>query len=147
MNLQKLISTTEGHHRIVQRKLAAIDQNEEMASLKNLSIKDYLTEKAATIKGLNEKIINQCDDIETEIVESEEYSYDLDLRIQKLSATYLKQTQDFTNNSSVDQEDNLMVLRHTSSSTFAKHKLPKLTIFNFDGDLTIWQTLLSHLFI
>lgn len=48
MNLQKLISTREGHHRIVQRKLAAIDQNEEIASLKNLSLKDYLTEKAAT---------------------------------------------------------------------------------------------------
>ncbi|XP_060570545.1 uncharacterized protein LOC132728870 [Ruditapes philippinarum] len=140
MNLQKLISTREGHRRIVQRKLAAIDQNEEMSSLEISSLIDYLTEKATIIKGLNEKIINQCDDIETEIVESEEYSYDLDLRIQKLSETYRKHTQDFTNNSSVDQEESPMVPRHTSSSTFAQHKLPKLTIPNFDGDLTNWQT-------
>ncbi|XP_053398141.1 uncharacterized protein LOC128556614 [Mercenaria mercenaria] len=140
MNLQKLISTREGQRRVVQRKLDSI--TDDMSPLEFMSLMDYLTEKAEIIKGLNEKIVNQCDvaEIETEIVESEEYSYNLDLRIQKLRDTSRKHSQDFTNNSSVDNEENPALPRHSGSSTFFQHKLPKLTLPTFDGDLTTWQT-------
>jgi hypothetical protein len=53
------------------------------------------------IKGLNENIIHQCDDIDTEIVESEQYSYELDMRVPKLIETSRKQTKDFTKNVAV----------------------------------------------
>ncbi|XP_053373003.1 uncharacterized protein LOC128546473 [Mercenaria mercenaria] len=112
MNLQKLISTREGQRRVVQRKLDSI--TDDMSPLEFMSLIDYLTEKAEIIKRLNEKI--------------------------KLRDTSRKHSQDFTNNSSVDNEENPALPRHAGSSTFFQHRLPKLTLPTFDGDLTTWQT-------
>lgn len=54
---------------VIQRQSDGI--NYEMSSLELSSLIDYLSEKTEIIKGLNEKIISQCYDIEKEILESE----------------------------------------------------------------------------
>lgn len=66
MNLQELISTGGGQCRVIWRKLDRI--NDEMSLLQLSSLIEYISEKAEITKVQNEKIINQCDYIETEIV-------------------------------------------------------------------------------
>lgn len=104
---------------VIQRKLDGI----MISPLELSSLIDCLSEKAEIIKRLKEKIINQCDDTKTEIVESEEYSYDFSLEIQKLHDTSRKQTQNATNNSYVVRKEDPMVQRQARLSTYMQHKI------------------------
>ena len=92
MNLQKLVSTREGHKKVAEMQLADIAEdtcNEELQD-----ILDYVQEKADVIKMLNEKIVAQTDvaEIEAEIIASDGYLFDLTKKIKKQQINYFRAT-------------------------------------------------------
>ncbi|XP_053398291.1 uncharacterized protein LOC128556688 [Mercenaria mercenaria] len=105
MNLQKLISTREGQRRLISIQLEKF--NNELSQSEKTALLEIMEEKAEIIKNLNEKIVNHPDveDLETELVDSDEYSIDLRLKLRKLKEDITKSSD--TNNGSVirDSQD------------------------------------------
>ena len=90
MNLQKLISTREGQCRLISIQLEKF--NYELSLSEKTALLEIMEEKAEIIKNHNKKIVNLADieDLETELVESDEYSIDLRLKLRKLKEDITK---------------------------------------------------------
>ncbi len=153
MNLQKLISTREGQRRVISRQLEKF--NDELSQSEKTALFEIMEEKADIIKNLNEKIVNHPDveDLESALVESDEYSIDLRLKLRKLKVDIMKSND---GNSSVihdSQEDANSSARieqgmNVSNSSIQRvptehssfHRLPKLILPTFGGDVAQWQS-------
>ena len=83
MQLNKLLTQREAQHRIIATNLEKI-QAEDLSTSNRRKLLEILTEKVETIKTLNEKVANHADvdDLVTELVESEQYLIDLELKIE-----------------------------------------------------------------
>ena len=107
-----------------------------------------LEEKIETIRSLNEKISNHSDveDLVTELVTSEQYLIDLELKIDDIREKI--QQPDKNQNSREDRADGRtqpssdvsFETCNTNVSSTSYHKLPKLTLPHFNGNVTEWQT-------
>ena len=120
----------------------------------------FITHEAERVQGLNEKIVNHQDteDIATELVESNEYSINLTLQISRLEKSLNSATPPTTqsagtsldrqksNNATVGMEEHTTgdsvstQLANSTRSCNTNHKLPKLTLPEFNGEITQWQT-------
>ncbi|XP_052799094.1 uncharacterized protein LOC128230690 [Mya arenaria] len=147
MQLTKLTSMRDGHRKVVENLLLKFE--EESSNFKRIKLLEILAEKAETIKALCEKIVSHADitDLETELVESEEYSIDLELKL----LTHRRQTQHASENTDLSKSDenknrNAEAIRINEPSAPSEvmpqlyHKLPHLSLPNFNGDITKWQT-------
>ncbi|XP_052771058.1 uncharacterized protein LOC128210745 [Mya arenaria] len=147
MQLTKLTSMRDGHRKLVENILLKFE--EESSNFKRIKLLEILAEKAETIKDLCEKIVSHADiaDLETELVESEEYSIDLELKL----LTHRRQTQHASENTDLSKSDenknrNAEAIRINEQSAPSEvmpqlyHKLPYLSLPNFNGDITEWQT-------
>jgi hypothetical protein len=164
MQLNKLISLREAQRRLISTQQVKFE--EELSNSKFKKLLEILTEKADYIKVLNDKIVNHADieDIVSESFESEEYSINLELNIQELrdkleliagvmpiqpqnenqngfingctaTATHITRQDSSEDTSRVSSQSN-----NIANSSVSYHKLPKLTLPHFYGDITQWQT-------
>ena len=147
MQLNKLLTQREAQHRIIATNLEKI-QAEDLSTSNRRKLLEILTEKVETIKTLNEKVANHADvdDLVTELVESEQYLIDLELKIDTIREGSSNQQRDENQNSREDRTpDTTPPSSHVSldtcnSSNASYHKLPKLTLPQFNGNVTEWQT-------
>ncbi|XP_053388319.1 uncharacterized protein LOC123543829, partial [Mercenaria mercenaria] len=120
----KLRSIQKGHKGAVTRLLSKFEMiQQEAVDLEELqTIEDSLRQKQQTITEIHEKIIDVIpeddgEQIETEILDHNEYIYNLQTKIQKVAS--------FKKN-------------HTNSSVY--HRLPILDLPRFDGNILDWQS-------
>ncbi|XP_053406645.1 uncharacterized protein LOC128559349 [Mercenaria mercenaria] len=155
MNLQKHISTREGQRRLISIQLEKF--NNELSQWEKTALLEIMEEKAEIIKNLNEKIVNHpgVDDLETELVDSDEYSIDSRLKLRKLkeditkssdtnSGSVIRDSQDFNGSATTVSGENVS---HSSRSIYrvqsdnsSFHRLPKLSLPTFDGNVAQWQS-------
>ena len=104
MQLNKLLTQREAQHRIIATNLEKI-QAEDLSTSNRRKLLEILTEKVETIKTLNEKVANHADvdDLVTELVESEQYLIDLELKIDTIREGSSNQQQDENQNSREDR--------------------------------------------
>lgn len=159
-NLQKLLSHREGHRSVIKRNIEQINDAKENGRLSEFNaILDMLETKVKTLDSLNEKVLSQIDveGIEQEIITTDEYSLELEIQLRDLSE-YSHQMGPSTRSprgpqdTGVDQQqttsgENIRASAQTvsnvsfTSSTSAQfHKLPKLSLPAFDGNILQWQT-------
>ena len=147
MQLNKLLTQREAQHRIIATNLEKI-QAEDLSTSNRRKLLEILTEKVETIKTLNKKVANHADvdDSVTELVESEQYLIDLELKIDTIREGSSNQQRDENQNSREDRTpDTTPPSSHVSldtcnSSNASYHKLPKLTLPQFNRNVTEWQT-------
>ncbi|XP_071176551.1 uncharacterized protein [Mytilus edulis] len=169
MNL-KLRSIRAGHRSAVSRlikKFEDVQQEEDgTVDTEDLSnILDSLKRKQEILRKLDEDIVQELDDgdIETEIVEADEYAFNLEGKIRQVIKFILVKTtslnthaESFTpriettqpihtiNSSYTEHQNNsnyrLSDFRPSFSSTSEYNKLPKLNLPTFDGDILQWQS-------
>ena len=147
MQLNKLLTQREAQHRIIATNLEKI-QAEDLSTSNRRKLLEILTEKVETIKTLTEKVANHADvdDFVTELVESEQYLIDLELKIDTIREGSSNQQRDENQNSRENRTpDGTPPSSHVSldtcnSSNASYHKLPKLTLPQFNGNVTEWQT-------
>ena len=102
------------------------------------------------LQGLNSKIVNITDveNMEDEIFSAEEFTIDTEIAIQRLRAyrdsMNTRAGQVIENNSArlllPEEATSNVTVSTYSSNTSQFHKLPKLTLPTFDGDILKWQT-------
>ena len=151
MNLQKLISLRDGHRRTIAVQMEKF--GEELSEEDSSVLIQFISQEAERIQGLNEKIVNHPDteDISTELVESNEYSINLRLKIRRLEKSLDSATPPTTesagtsterqksNNATVGVEEHITgdsvstELANNTRSCNTNHKLPKLTLPEFNG--------------
>lgn len=170
MNL-KLKSIRAGHRSAVSRIYKKFDEiresGTELVDSDELSnILDTLKRKQELLRKLDEDIIQDLDqeDIETEIVDSDEYSFNLETKVRQIAKFITVQTStlntnatSFTNSrndvppsypstnnpSSTENQHNTHFrsdFRSYSSIASEYNKLPKLNLPTFDGDILQWQS-------
>jgi hypothetical protein len=158
MNLQKLLSHREGHRTVIKRNLEKINEAKENGRLSELhAILDMLETKVKTLDSLNEKLLSQTDveGIEQEIITTDEYSLELEMQLRDLRK-YGHQMSPSSpcgpQDTGVDQQqttsgENILAFAQTvsnvsftSSNSAQFHKLPKLSLPTFDGNILQWQT-------
>ena len=155
MSLQKLISTRQGHRRIISMQLEKI--NNDLSRSEKTALIDIIQERADFIQNLNEKIVNhpEVEDLETELVESDEYSIELRLKIRKLKDD-ITQSSETDGGSVIHDSQNVNSSARTvpgenvsqssvqtvglPSDNSSFHRLPKLSLPTFGGDVAQWQS-------
>ncbi|XP_045206508.2 uncharacterized protein LOC123558696 [Mercenaria mercenaria] len=164
MNLQKLQCQRNGIKKIIERfieKLAEASEEDDMIEFD--ATLETVQSKVDILQSLNEKILAQTDvdATEDEMVESEEYTLNLEIRLRKFkryiaerSSHKDKETQEIDiqprdthridENSSNHSEQppslppSFPCMSTSNASQFSR--LPKLTLPKFDGDLLQWQS-------
>ena len=124
MQLNKLISLREGQRKLVSRLL--VEFKEELSKSEYKKLLEILTEKADAIKALNDKIVNHDDigNLETGLVVGEEYSIDLELKLQKLRER-INQTAGITEGPTLQPQNENQNHRTTTESENAPPTLPE----------------------
>ncbi|KAH3787719.1 hypothetical protein DPMN_165846 [Dreissena polymorpha] len=85
MQLNKLIAMRDGHRRLISRELERFDST-ELTTSEYERLLHMIVEEAEEVRTLNDKIVNHNDieDLSSELVEGKSYSFDLELKIQRL---------------------------------------------------------------
>ena len=159
--VEKLRSQTSSYTAAGENKVA----KENQASFCEFDIIfKVMTDRFETLKWLNDKILGQTDvtEIEEEIVQAEEYTLDLEITLGKLKefrqlsevTERVEETQNRTEiipsreeisppNITEDQHttgDISQTVSIVSSNSSQYHRLPKLTLPKFSGDILTWKT-------
>lgn len=171
MELGKLKATRAGNRSAVTRKLKKYEGSEEYSREDLLSIYEDLKQKRKLMENLDEQILNQTteeEEIENEIIETDEYNTELDIRLRRFKefidnkfANETGEKQDFLKSNDENgafhpHEINEVSSDHTtvpfvrvhypvampsgSLSTASNHKLPKLSLPTFNGNKLDWQS-------
>ncbi|XP_053388224.1 uncharacterized protein LOC128551402, partial [Mercenaria mercenaria] len=139
MNLQKLISTREGQRRLISIQLDKF--NNELSQSEKTALLEIMEEKAEIIKNLNEKIVNHpdVDDLETELVDSDEYSIDLRLKLRKLKEDITKSSDVKNDTVILDSQDFNGSARTVSDTTSTAIAGFPLTNANYQNAIDLLQ--------
>lgn len=161
----KLKAIRAGHRGAVTKLLKRVSGNvEELLKEYDvneiISIREMIRKKETVISELNDKIVEEIseEDIQEEIEEADRYEFDIQITLTKLakvireadSTTSSKQQQlnphatEFTlSNNLINPTPVSFTPANNSSSTFSNssmyHKLPKLTLPTFGGNILEWQ--------
>ena len=146
----KLKSVLKGQKGAVTRVLAKFEsaQTAENPNYEELqTIEETLKNKLITISGLHENIVSALPDdseeeIEREILDQEEYVFDLQTKILKIhnyrKVTFSNLNANSQNFTDAENTPSGIQIRQNPSSSF--HRLPKLDLPKFDGDILEWQS-------
>ena len=129
------------------------------------SLLETLKEKQELIRDLDRKILDDAaeEDLEKEILEGDEYNFNLDSKIRKIRKLLLAQTSalnanaesfaeqshlsqtvnsahNFTENSHIQGYHPSFVNSYSSGNSSNFHKLPKLDLPKFEGNVLEWQS-------
>ncbi|XP_052218332.1 uncharacterized protein LOC127835952 [Dreissena polymorpha] len=109
MQLNKLIAMRDGHRRLISRELERFDST-ELTTSEYERLLHMIVEEAGKVRTLNDKIVNHNDieDLSSELVEGKSYSFDLELKIQRLKDNLNKRIgnkKEITSNVSQDENN------------------------------------------
>ncbi|KAH3698514.1 hypothetical protein DPMN_086039 [Dreissena polymorpha] len=109
MQLNKLIAMRDGHRRLISRELEGFDST-ELTTSENERFLHLIMEEAEEVRTLNDKIVNHNDieDLSSELVKGKSYSFDLELKIQRLKDNLNKRIgskEEITSNVSQDENN------------------------------------------
>ncbi|XP_052699402.1 uncharacterized protein LOC128176925 [Crassostrea angulata] len=172
----KLRAVRSGQRSAVTRLLKKLEESflEENNTEDIETIVSTLKEKQEILRNLDDRILEDTveEDVEKEILEADEYKFDIESKIKKIKKHLLVQgstlnatassyqyldrnenlqieknahsTHDFSQNSCVQQTVTSLNLNPNSNSgathSANSHKLPKLNLPIFEGNLLEWQT-------
>ena len=158
----KLKAIRAGHRGAVTKLLKRVDgtsqellQEHDVSEL--LSIREIIRNKEKIISELNDKIVEQIseEEIQEEIEEADRYAFDIEMALTKLAkivrdnenSAFMSHTQlnphaaEFMSQGNQNQPS--VTQPFTSASAFSNtsmyHKLPKLNLPTFGGDILEWQ--------
>ena len=144
MQLNKLLTQREAQHRIIAISLEKIE-DEDMSNSSRRKLLQILEDKLEAVRNLNEKIANHADveDLVTELVSSEQYIIDLELKLD-----IIREKGSNCNKNQNSREDRTRTPDRSTpqssqvslDSSASYHKLPKLTLPHFTGNITEWQS-------
>ena len=144
MQLNKLLTQREAQHRIIAISLEKIE-DEDMSNSSRRKLLQILEDKLKAVRNLNEKIANHADveDLVTELVSSEQYIIDLELKLD-----IIREKGSNCNKNQNSREDRTRTPDRSTpqssqvslDSSASYHKLPKLTLPHFTGNITEWQS-------
>ncbi|XP_053402668.1 uncharacterized protein LOC128557990 [Mercenaria mercenaria] len=164
MNLQKLQSQREGHKRVIRNYITKIEDAKERSALIEFdAILQSLESKIKVTETLNVKILSQTDveGIEEEIVKAEEFSLDIEINLRQLRAfhddqgelrterhpppqhpqdnqPHFSEVDNVTPANQGSQINNQSVSNISPNSQY--HRLAKLSLPTFSGNILEWQT-------
>ncbi|XP_053407993.1 uncharacterized protein LOC123531067 [Mercenaria mercenaria] len=148
MNLQKLRQTRNAQKAVIahyMQKLETAGENTENA-IEFETILQAIEGKYKTLEAINEKILTQTDgeDIESEMLETEDYMLNLQIKIRNFQALMKQSTTPPPPTPEIHRIDDLNrneSSRSTSTGTEIQfHNLPKLNFPTFSGNILDWQT-------
>ena len=167
-----LKSVRAGHRSVVSRILRRYDERKDsegdLDTEELETILHSLTEKLDVLKELDGKILEQTqeDDVERELIDADEYNFNLDPKVRKIrkhlqakTSTLSASAKSFTavhattqphqqagsahdvsHNSQVPDFRSSSIQSTTSNSSNATHKLPKLNLPTFNGNILDWNS-------
>ncbi|XP_063420794.1 uncharacterized protein LOC134706011 [Mytilus trossulus] len=166
MDLNKLKSIRKANRSVVTRHLRKIDdlKNEaELARVDLFATFESVEQKKKLLEDLNQQIISAIDaeDIEEEILNTDEYTLDLETKLKHLRI-FIQSLDNSNNHTNQQSNSSYQILNYEASpfipttcienqqqsyiapsmSTFSNqtHHLPKLTLHNFSGNIIEWQS-------
>ncbi|XP_053391769.1 uncharacterized protein LOC128554522 [Mercenaria mercenaria] len=135
MNLQKPISTRNGQRRLISIQLEKF--NNESSQSEKTALLEIM--EAEITKNLNEKIVNHpdVDDLETDL---EDITNSRDTSRSRV----IRDSQDFNGSartvSGANVSHSSRSINRVQSDNSSFHKLPKLSLPTFDGNVAQWQS-------
>jgi len=162
--MEKYLGQQLCFRRVIDSFVNKLEEAKEEEDLENIeTFIEKVKEKVAILQNVNENVLSPTDAADTpeEIVEIEEYTLDVEIKLRKYkkilqrrSDTQNRETTDTTPQTSASASQPLDAARintnasknnngqsapqiSTSSTQFSK--LPKLTLPTFDGDILQWQ--------
>ena len=152
-DLNRLKSLRAGNRGAVTKILRKLDDAIEETSVDTQEVTNLLNtieKKKVTLADLDEQLLSNVDSdgIEEEIIETDEYYIDLDRKLRKYK-TYLKPslTATYTSSSALRSTAPEFTpftyqpqeLSQSSSTSSQNHRLPKLSLPHFNGEILDWQ--------
>ena len=156
--------TRAGHRSALTRLVKRFEDgktNEELDKDELSTVLDLILEKQKLLSDLNSQIINELseEELEAEIIESDEYSLTLEMKIRKMrrfvepsvrtsysapavNASMLNPLAESfnVNRNQTSSFNSQHMYDPTSSNSSQFHKLPKLELKKFDGNILNWQS-------
>ena len=151
MKLDKLQSVRDAQRKVVENLFQKLDIAKENSMLEFRTILKSISTKAENLESLNTKIIEHLEvsEIENEIVNCEEYSIQLEIKLCKLREFDSRDLQPVRNNSSsssdAQQSEIVPDLSGNSTSSVISsgsshyNRLPKLSLPTFGENILQWQ--------
>jgi len=146
MLLQKLLATREANKTLLQRGIDSITEDTPNDEL--VDIIEYIEEKIYTVKALNNKISSQCEpeDLQREIEDAEEYVFETEQHIKHVLRSMRTSVQENNTANAMqtrgkgENTDSLFSNSGNNFNSTSLHRLPKLILPEFNGEVSNWQT-------
>ena len=146
MLLQKLLATREANKALLKRRIDSITEDTSNDELGD--VVQYMEEKINIVKALNNKISSQCEpeNLQREIEDAEEYVFETEQHIKHILRSRRASVQE---NNTANAMQTRGKVENTESSfsnpgnqfnSTSLHRLPKLILPEFNGEVTNWQT-------
>ena len=157
MKIDRLLSMRNPHRKVIDQQLLKIEITKQHETFCEFHIiLSGITAKFEFVKSLNEKILEQIDvaELDEEMVEVEQHVLDIEIKLGKLKEyrsskcteperqTYIETCRLNPTSSEFipPPRDDLIPTVSISSHSTQFHRLPKLTLPLFNGDILQWQT-------